>query len=117
MLGGVEGDSRVAAVPHEAPGEPEHLRGALVDHTSVTEDHRRSGPGSGLRQPGDARHDLPTFHLEPDPSFDNAALADFVDYLHGPSPSGRKSPGADRRAPRQARPVTGPVQLSTCSNT
>ena len=66
-------------MPHEAPGEPEHLGGALVDHTSVTEDHRRSGSGSGLRQPDDARHDLPALHLEPDPSLDNTALADFLD--------------------------------------
>src|SRR3989442_564937 len=80
---GQDGHGRVAPVAHEAAGEPEHLRGALVDHTSVAEDHRRSGPSGGLRQPDDARHRLAALHLEPDASLDNTALADFLDYLHG----------------------------------
>jgi hypothetical protein len=64
-------------MPHEAPGESEHLRRALVDHTSVAEDHRRSGPSRGLRQPHDAWHRFAA-HLERDPSLDNTALADLV---------------------------------------
>ena len=94
VLRRVEGDGRVAPMPHQAPGEPEHLGGALVDHTSVAEDHRRSGPSRILGQPDDARHRLAA-HLEPDPSLDDTSLADFVDGLHGPSP-GSTSPGAYR---------------------
>ena len=100
VFGGVKRDSGVAPVPHEAAGEPEHLGGALMDHASVAEDHRRSGPGRGLRQPDDAGHDLPALHFEPDPSLDDTALADFPDYLHGPSPSDRRSSEAYRRPAR-----------------
>ncbi len=82
----VERDGGVAPVPHEAPRQPEHLGGALVDRTSVTEDHRRSRPGRRLRQPDDARHDLAALHLQPDPPLDDTALADFLDQFHAPSP-------------------------------
>jgi hypothetical protein len=63
----------------EQLSELEHLGGALVDDTSVAEDDGRPGPGCGLRQPDDAGHGLASLHLEPDPSLDNTALANFLD--------------------------------------
>src|SRR5579884_1518577 len=49
MLGCVESDRRVALVTHEAPSQPEHFGSALVNHTSMAQDHCRSGSGGRLR--------------------------------------------------------------------
>ena len=84
VLGRVEGDGRVAPVPHEASGEPEHFGARLWTTPPWPRITVGRGPSGGLRQPDDARHRLAA-HLEPDPSLDNTALADFLDCLHGPA--------------------------------
>jgi len=96
----------LAARARERARAPQGAR--LLDHTSVTRIHRRSRPGSASAA-RHARDVSPPSTLEHDRRSNNRALADFVDYLHGPSPP-------VEGAPIGGQP-NGAVQRSTCSNT